>query len=126
MEVSAMASARQVQGAKRKRSEDSSSSCTRARERDESGEESEWSGLRRQAHGSTACTAITVIERGGQLSPKPDRSIVRSRAGVRAVSLSLAVLGAAALVQVVIFVLSGSPSSWARSGARSWRDWLSF
>jgi divalent metal cation (Fe/Co/Zn/Cd) transporter len=37
-----------------------------------------------------------------------DRSIVRSRAGVRAVSLSLAVLGAAALVQVVIFVLSSS------------------
>jgi divalent metal cation (Fe/Co/Zn/Cd) transporter len=37
-----------------------------------------------------------------------DRSIVRSRAGVRAVSLSLAVLGAAAVVQVVIFVLSGS------------------
>jgi divalent metal cation (Fe/Co/Zn/Cd) transporter len=37
-----------------------------------------------------------------------DRSIVRSRAGVRAVSLSLAVLGAAAAVQVVIFVLSGS------------------
>jgi divalent metal cation (Fe/Co/Zn/Cd) transporter len=37
-----------------------------------------------------------------------DRSIVRSCAGVRAVSLSLAVLGAAALVQVVIFVLSGS------------------
>ncbi len=37
-----------------------------------------------------------------------DRSIVRSRAGVKAVSLSLALLGAAALVQVVIFVLSGS------------------
>ncbi len=37
-----------------------------------------------------------------------DRSIVRSRAGVRAVSLSLVVLGAAAVVQVVIFVLSGS------------------
>ena len=37
-----------------------------------------------------------------------DRSIVRSRQGVRAVSISLAVLGAAALVQVVIFVLSGS------------------
>jgi cation diffusion facilitator family transporter len=37
-----------------------------------------------------------------------DRSIVRSREGVRAVSISLAVLGAAALVQVVIFVLSGS------------------
>jgi len=37
-----------------------------------------------------------------------DRSIVRSRAGVKAVSLSLAVLGAAALAQVVIFVLSNS------------------
>ena len=37
-----------------------------------------------------------------------DGSIVRSRAGVKAVSLSLALLGAAALVQVVIFVLSGS------------------
>jgi cation diffusion facilitator family transporter len=37
-----------------------------------------------------------------------DRSIVRSRAGVRAVSLSLAVLGLAAGVQVAIFVLSGS------------------
>jgi cation diffusion facilitator family transporter len=33
---------------------------------------------------------------------------VRSRAGIRAVSLSLAVLGASALVQLVIFVLSGS------------------
>jgi cation diffusion facilitator family transporter len=37
-----------------------------------------------------------------------DPSIVRSRAGVKAVSLSLALLGAVALVQVVIFVLSGS------------------
>ncbi|MEP6910006.1 MAG: cation diffusion facilitator family transporter [Actinomycetota bacterium] len=37
-----------------------------------------------------------------------DRSIVRSREGVKAVSLSLALLGAAALVQVVIFVLSSS------------------
>jgi cation diffusion facilitator family transporter len=37
-----------------------------------------------------------------------DPSIVRSREGVKAVSLSLALLGAAALVQVVIFVLSGS------------------
>src|SRR5919198_5874633 len=37
-----------------------------------------------------------------------DRSIVRSRAGVRAVSLSLAVLGLAAGAQVAIFVLSGS------------------
>jgi divalent metal cation (Fe/Co/Zn/Cd) transporter len=37
-----------------------------------------------------------------------DRSIVRSRAGVRAVSLSLAVLALAAGVQVAIFVFSGS------------------
>ena len=37
-----------------------------------------------------------------------DRSLVRSREGVKAVSLSLALLGVAALVQVVIFVLSGS------------------
>ena len=37
-----------------------------------------------------------------------DRSIVRSRAGVKAVSLSLGVLGAAAVLQVVIFVLSNS------------------
>src|SRR6266542_4949517 len=37
-----------------------------------------------------------------------DRSIVRSHAGVKAVSLSLAVLGLAAGVQVAIFVLSGS------------------
>jgi Co/Zn/Cd efflux system component len=37
-----------------------------------------------------------------------DRSIVRSRAGVNAVSLSLAVLALAAGAQVAIFVLSGS------------------
>ena len=37
-----------------------------------------------------------------------DRSIVRSRAGVRAVVVSLAVLTAAAGVQVAIFVVSGS------------------
>src|SRR5206468_5714764 len=37
-----------------------------------------------------------------------DRSIVRSRAGIRAVSASLGLLGGAAAVQVVIFVLSGS------------------
>jgi cation diffusion facilitator family transporter len=37
-----------------------------------------------------------------------DRSIVRSREGVRAVSISLAVLAAAALVQTAIFVASGS------------------
>jgi divalent metal cation (Fe/Co/Zn/Cd) transporter len=37
-----------------------------------------------------------------------DRSIVRSREGVKAVSISLAVLGTAAVAQAVIFVLSGS------------------
>jgi cation diffusion facilitator family transporter len=37
-----------------------------------------------------------------------DRSIVRSREGIKAVSLSLGVLGATALVQAAIFVLSGS------------------
>lgn len=37
-----------------------------------------------------------------------DRSIVRSRAGLRAVSLSLAILAATALVEVAFFVLSGS------------------
>jgi cation diffusion facilitator family transporter len=37
-----------------------------------------------------------------------DRSIVRSREGVKAVALSLGLLGAAALAQVVIFVLSNS------------------
>src|SRR5262249_36244376 len=37
-----------------------------------------------------------------------DRSIVRSRAGVRAVLISLAVLALAAAAQVAIFVLTGS------------------
>ena len=37
-----------------------------------------------------------------------DRSIVRSREGVKAVSISLAVLGIAAVSQTVVFLLSGS------------------
>jgi cation diffusion facilitator family transporter len=37
-----------------------------------------------------------------------DRSLVRSREGVRAVSISLAVLGVAAVVQTVVFAVSGS------------------
>jgi divalent metal cation (Fe/Co/Zn/Cd) transporter len=37
-----------------------------------------------------------------------DRSILRSRAGVRAVLISLSVLGAAAAAQALVFVLSGS------------------
>lgn len=37
-----------------------------------------------------------------------DRSIIRSREGVKAVSISLAVLGVAAIAQTVVFVASGS------------------
>lgn len=37
-----------------------------------------------------------------------DRSIIRSRAGLRAVALSLAILGVTAFVQVAIFVVTGS------------------
>jgi cation diffusion facilitator family transporter len=37
-----------------------------------------------------------------------DRSIIRSREGVKAVSISLAVLGVAAVAQLLIFLLSGS------------------
>ena len=37
-----------------------------------------------------------------------DRSIIRSHEGVKAVSISLAVLGVAAVVQLLIFLLSGS------------------
>lgn len=37
-----------------------------------------------------------------------DRTIVRSRAGVKAVSLSLAILGATALAQAAVFLLSAS------------------
>jgi cation diffusion facilitator family transporter len=42
-----------------------------------------------------------------------DPSIVRSRAGIRAVSLSLGVLGATALAQVVIFVVTDSVALFA-------------
>src|ERR687883_578723 len=37
-----------------------------------------------------------------------DESIKRSREGIRAVALALAVLGAAALAQTVVFIASGS------------------
>jgi divalent metal cation (Fe/Co/Zn/Cd) transporter len=37
-----------------------------------------------------------------------DRSVVRSRAGVRAVSISLGILAATALLQAAIFAISGS------------------
>lgn len=42
-----------------------------------------------------------------------DRSIVRSHEGIKAVAISLAVLGLAAAVQVAIFVLSGSVALFA-------------
>jgi divalent metal cation (Fe/Co/Zn/Cd) transporter len=44
----------------------------------------------------------------GHLHGLVDRSILRSRAGVRAVLISLAVLAAAAGAQALVFVLSGS------------------
>jgi divalent metal cation (Fe/Co/Zn/Cd) transporter len=44
----------------------------------------------------------------GHTHCRVDRSIVRSRAGVKAVSISLAVLGFTAALQAVVFVLSGS------------------
>jgi cation diffusion facilitator family transporter len=37
-----------------------------------------------------------------------DRSVIRSRAGIRAVAVALAVLGATALAQAAIFVVTGS------------------
>jgi cation diffusion facilitator family transporter len=44
----------------------------------------------------------------GHTHGRVDRSIVRSRAGVRAVSISLAILAITAALQAVVFVLSGS------------------
>jgi cation diffusion facilitator family transporter len=48
----------------------------------------------------------TVVASHGH--PLIDRSILRSRAGVQTVLLSLAILGATALAQVAVFALSGS------------------
>jgi len=44
----------------------------------------------------------------GHTHGRVDRSIVRSRAGVRAVAISLAVLGLTAALQAVVFAMSGS------------------
>ena len=44
----------------------------------------------------------------GHTHGRLDRSIVRSRAGVRAVSISLAVLAITAALQAIVFVVSGS------------------
>ena len=74
------------------------------------------SKARSDEDGRTATTAIaaTTITRPrlhgehGHSHGLVDRSIVRSREGVKAVSISLVVLGVAAVVQTAIFVLSGS------------------
>jgi divalent metal cation (Fe/Co/Zn/Cd) transporter len=44
----------------------------------------------------------------GHTHGRVDRSIVRSRAGVRAVAISLGILGATAALQTVVFAFSGS------------------
>ena len=44
----------------------------------------------------------------GHTHGQVDPSIVRSRAGVRAVAISLGILGATAMLQIAIFLLSGS------------------
>ena len=44
----------------------------------------------------------------GHTHGRVDRSILRSRAGVRAVAISLAILAVTALLQAVVFILSGS------------------
>jgi cation diffusion facilitator family transporter len=44
----------------------------------------------------------------GHTHGRVDRSVIRSREGVKAVSYSLAILGVTALLQAVVFVMSGS------------------
>ena len=69
------------------------------------------------SHHTWAHRASSVLVRGGHEHGHAhgfvDPSIVRSRAGVKAVLISLALLGAAAAVQGVIFVLSGSVALFA-------------
>ena len=64
------------------------------------------------SHHTWAHRAATVLRAGeheqGHSHGLVDRSIIRSRAGVKAVLISLGVLGLTAAVQAVIFVLSGS------------------
>ena len=56
----------------------------------------------------TAMTTITATQGHGHSHGLIDRSIVRSREGVKAVALSLAVLAVAAFAQPLIFIASGS------------------
>jgi cation diffusion facilitator family transporter len=64
------------------------------------------------SHHTWAHRASSVLRGGehdhGHSHGLVDRSIIRSRAGVKAVLVSLGVLGLTAAVQAVIFVLSGS------------------
>jgi cation diffusion facilitator family transporter len=71
--------------------------------------------LRRQPGRSDApaeegldASADDELEHGGHSHGLIDRSLLRSRAGVRAVGASLAILGVTAAIQVLIFLLSGS------------------
>ncbi len=58
---------------------------------------------------TTTTTTTTITGHGhGHSHGLVDRSIVRSHEGVKAVSISLGVLGVAALVQTAIFAASGS------------------
>lgn len=49
-----------------------------------------------------------LAHRHGHTHGRVDRTILRSRAGVRAVAVSLAVLGVTAVLQAVVYALSGS------------------
>ena len=65
---------------------------------DHDGDEHSHGGVAGRGHGAAHGHSHGLI----------DRSILRSRAGVKAVSISLGVLGITALLQAVIFVASGS------------------
>lgn len=64
--------------------------------------------IRSNEHGEHDHDEHDHDEPHGHTHGRVDRSIVRSRAGVRAVSLSLAVLAATAALQAVVFSLSHS------------------
>jgi cation diffusion facilitator family transporter len=64
--------------------------------------------VRAQSHGHTHVDGEPHSHDHGHPHGLVDRSILRSRAGLNAVALSLAVLGLTAAVQAVIFVLTGS------------------
>jgi len=48
-----------------------------------------------------------------------DRSILRSRDGVKTVSISLVILTFAAIAQTLVYVVSGSVARWSYSPRRS-------